>query len=131
MSSADENFADFQEQANYFLNSQRQPYLKTFSDMWYKIFLTALFSSIFIHTIAALIAFATLRKHKFGKFFPIFIIIMGVVPPLTSGVVSSATIAFVYRASSLPMSPLYALLWGLGQTALAACIGFTRILATL
>lgn len=54
MSSADENFADFQEQANYFLNSQRQPYLKTFSDMWYKIFLTALFSSIFIHTVSFL-----------------------------------------------------------------------------
>lgn len=81
--------------------------------------------------IAAIIAFATLRKHKFGKFFPIFILIMGVVPPMSSGVVTSAAIAFVYRASSLPMSPLHAYFWGLGQTAVAACIGFTRILATL
>lgn len=76
-------------------------------------------------------AFATLRKHKFGKFFPIFILIMGIIPPLTAGVVSSAAIAFVYRASSYPMAPLYAFIWGVGQTALAACLGFTRILATL
>jgi hypothetical protein len=37
------------------------------SEMWYQIFLWALFSSIFVHVIAAAIAFATLRKHKFGK----------------------------------------------------------------
>ncbi|KAJ9580266.1 hypothetical protein L9F63_004079 [Diploptera punctata] len=75
--------------------------------------------------------FAEMWKHKFGKFFPIFILVMGVLAPLTSGVVSSAAVAFVYRASSLQMQPLYALIWGVGQTFLAACIGFTRILATL
>lgn len=105
--------------------------LNTFAEMWYQVFLWALFSSIFVHVIAAAIAFATLRKHKFGKFFPIFILVMGVLSPLTSGVVSSAAVAFVYRASSLQMAPLYALFWGVGQTFLAACIGFTRILATL
>lgn len=105
--------------------------LHTFAEMWYRVFLWALFSSIFVHTAAALMAFATLRKHKFGKFFPIFILVMGIVPPLTSGVVSSAAIAFVYRYSSFPMAPLYAFFWGVGQTALSACIGFTRILATL
>lgn len=56
---------------------------------------------------------------------------MGVITPIMSGIVSSATIACVYRYSSLPMEPLYALFWGVGQTALSACIGFTRILATL
>ena len=56
---------------------------------------------------------------------------MGFVLPLTSGVLSSAAVAFVYRASSYQMPPLYALLWGIGQTVMAACIGFTRILATL
>lgn len=105
--------------------------LSTFPEMWYRVFLWALFSSIFVHTAAALMAFATLRKHKFGKFFPIFIIVMGVIAPLTAGVVSSAAIAFVYRASSYPLAPLHAFVWGVGQTALAACLGFTRILATL
>ncbi|KAG8229226.1 hypothetical protein J437_LFUL008863 [Ladona fulva] len=127
--------------------------LITFSEMWYQVFLWALFSSVFVHVIAAAIAFATLRKHKFGNlsfllyitistsfmhlfsmhpiFFPVLILIMGVVAPLTSGVVSSAAVAFVYRASSFQMDPLYALLWGVGQTVMSACYGFTRILATL
>lgn len=105
--------------------------LKTFPEMWYHIFLWALFSSIFIHTCAALVAFVTLRKHKFGRFFSILILVMGVISPATSGVVSSATISFVHRASSLQMSPVYAMVWGVGQTVLSACIGFTRILATL
>nr|CAD7197582.1 unnamed protein product [Timema douglasi] len=102
-----------------------------FPEMWYQIFLWALFSSLFVHAIAAAIAFATLRKHKFGKFFSGFILVMGVLAPLTSGVVSSAAVAFVYRASNFKMTPLYAILWGVGQTIVAACIGFTRILATL
>ncbi|XP_055701527.1 transmembrane protein 170A [Phlebotomus papatasi] len=61
--------------------------LHTFREMWYHIFLWALFSSIFVHTIAALVAFVTLRKHKFGRFFSILILIMGVVSPATSGVI--------------------------------------------
>lgn len=105
--------------------------LTSFAEMWYQIFLWALFSSIFVHTIAGAICFATLRQHKYGKFFPLLIIIMGVLLPLTSGVLSSAAIAFVYRASSYQMPPLYALFWGIGQTVVAACVGFTRILATL
>ncbi|OXU24868.1 hypothetical protein TSAR_011912 [Trichomalopsis sarcophagae] len=102
-----------------------------FPEMWYQIFLWALFSSIFVHTIAAGICFATLRKHKYGKFFPLLILIMGVLMPLTSGVVSSAAVAFVYGSAGYQMAPQYALLWGIGQTVLAACVGFTRILATL
>lgn len=105
--------------------------LRMFPEMWYHIFLWALFSSIFIHTCAALIAFVTLRKHKFGRFFSILILVMGVVSPATSGIISSAAIAFVHRASSLEMSPIFAMVWGVGQTILSACIGFTRILATL
>ncbi|XP_011498979.1 PREDICTED: transmembrane protein 170A isoform X1 [Ceratosolen solmsi marchali] len=105
--------------------------LRSFPEMWYQMFLWALFSSIFVHTIAAAICFATLRKHKYGKFFPLLILIMGILMPLTSGVVSSAAVAFVYGSGGYQMSPLYALLWGIGQTVLAACVGFTRILATL
>ncbi|KAL2730984.1 transmembrane protein 170A [Vespula squamosa] len=105
--------------------------LTSFAEMWYQIFLWALFSSVFVHMIAGTICFATLRQHKYGKFFPLLIIIMGILLPLTSGVLSSAAVAFVYRASSHQMPPLYALVWGIGQTFVAACVGFTRILATL
>lgn len=105
--------------------------LRTFAEMWYHIFLWGLFSSVFVHTCAALVAFVTLRRHKFGRFFSILILVMGVVSPATSGIVSSAAIAFVHRASSLQMSPISALVWGVGQTFVSACIGLTRILATL
>lgn len=105
--------------------------LKTFSEMWYHIFIWSLYSSVFVHTCAAFIAFVTLRKHKFGRFFSILILVFGVVSPVTSGIVSSAAIAFVHSASNLHMTRVYALIWGIGQTVLSACIGYTRILATL
>lgn len=56
---------------------------------------------------------------------------MGIGGPLTCGVFTSAAVAFVYRSSSHSMTPLYACIWGIGQTVLAAAVGFTRILATL
>lgn len=56
---------------------------------------------------------------------------MGILTPMTSGVVSSAIIASVYKASMIKMAPLYAMFWGVGQTLLSAAVGFTRILATL
>ncbi|VVC33561.1 Transmembrane protein 170 [Cinara cedri] len=105
--------------------------LSTFLEMWYQTFLWALFSSSIVHAVAAIIAFATLHKHNFGKFFPLLILLVGIFAPLSSGVVSSATIAFVYRESGIQMQPLYAMFWGVGQTLLAAAVGFTRILATL
>lgn len=65
------------------------------------------------------------------RFFPLFILLVGIFAPLSSGIVSSATIAFIYRFSSIHMQPLYAMFWGVGQTLLSAAVGFTRILATL
>jgi len=46
-------------------------------------------------------------------------------------VVSGAAVAGVYRASGFEMAPMYALVWGVGQTILVIFISFTRILATL
>lgn len=104
--------------------------LKSFIQIWYHIFLWNLSSSIFIHSIAAIIAFTTLRKHKFGRFFSIFILIMGFLTPFC-GMISTGMISFVYTSAGLQMSPIFALLWGLGQTACVALLGVTRILATL
>ena len=36
-------------------------------DIWYEVFVWALFSSLFIYSLAAAGAFFTLRKHKFGR----------------------------------------------------------------
>ncbi|KAL4234795.1 hypothetical protein ACF0H5_006437 [Mactra antiquata] len=105
--------------------------LDGFGEIWYQVFLWALFSSLFVHIIAALIAFCKLRKHRIGRWIPLGIITMGVISPITLGSVSSAAIAGFYRASDVEMMPFYALLWGLGQTMIALVFSFTRILATL
>lgn len=105
--------------------------LKSFTEMWYSVFLWALFSSLFIHIIAALIAFCRLHKHHFGRWIPLAIVAMGIISPLTGGVISSAAIAGVYRASDFYMIPFYALVWGVGQTVVVVVISFSRILATL
>ncbi|XP_050396522.1 transmembrane protein 170B [Patella vulgata] len=76
--------------------------------MWYQVFLWALFSSMFVHIIAALIAFCRLRKHKIG-----------------------AAVAGLYRAADFEMMPFYALVWGVGQSIIVSFVSFTRILATL
>ncbi|ELU14341.1 hypothetical protein CAPTEDRAFT_106761 [Capitella teleta] len=110
--------------------SPRDP-LNGFAEMWYQVFLWALFSSILVHFVAAAIAFGRLRKHKLGRFIPAIVLVMGLFSPLTGGVVTSAAIAAVYRASGFEMAPLYALVWGVGQTIVVIFISFTRILATL
>jgi predicted membrane protein len=59
------------------------------------------------------------------------IMLMGVVIPLTLGVVSSASIAFVYKTSSFDMDQSHAMMWGVGQTVIHAAFGSFRLLATL
>ncbi|XP_059470340.1 transmembrane protein 170A [Neocloeon triangulifer] len=105
--------------------------LTSFGEMWYQIFVWALLSSFVIHVAAAAISFAILRRHRIGKFFPLLLLLMGIATPLTSGAVNSAVIAFIYVAAKFTMIEWHALMWGMGQTALAAGIGITRILATL
>ena len=48
------------------------------------------------------------------------ILVMGVILPLTLGVVSSASIAFVYKTSSFEMDQSHAMMWGVGQTVIHA-----------
>lgn len=110
--------------------SPRDP-LNGFVEMWYRIFLWSLFSSILVHFVAAAIAFSRLRRHKIGRFVPVMIFGMGLLSPITGGAVTSAAIAGVYRASGFEMAPLYAFVWGVGQTIIVIFISFTRILATL
>lgn len=58
-------------------------------EIWYQVFLWALFTSIFVHAIAAILAFVRLRKHKIGRWMSLVIIVMGVLCPLTGGVITS------------------------------------------
>jgi len=114
------------------LGFQKSPNpLITWTDILYEVFIWCLFSSLFIYFLGAAAAFLTLRKHKFGRFYSLMIIVMGVIIPLTLGVASSASIAFVYKTSSFEMSQSHAMMWGVGQTVIHAFFGSVRFLATL
>ncbi|CAO1374667.1 unnamed protein product [Diamesa serratosioi] len=105
--------------------------LSYFLEIWWSIFLWHVLTSFLIHAIAALVAFATLRKHKFGRFFPVFILIWGILVPITSGNCTSALIALLHKLSIISISPMMAGVFGVSQTLVAASLGLTRILATL
>ncbi|KAH9509480.1 hypothetical protein Btru_045997 [Bulinus truncatus] len=105
--------------------------LGSFVEMWYQIFLWALFSSLFVHVVATLIAFLRLRKHPIGRWIPLAILAMGFLSPLTGGVISSAAIAGVIRASGITIVHYHALVFGVGHTFLVVVVSFVRILATL
>jgi len=115
--------------------------IDTFAEMWYDVFFWCLFSSIVVHSVAAAIAFGRLKSHPSGRFIAGLIFIMGVLSPATGGVITSAAIAGVYRASGFsnvnehPLiderSPFIAMFFGVGQTLLVIFVSFTRILPTL
>ena len=65
------------------------------------------------------------------RFYSLMILVMGIILPLTLGVVSSASIAFVYKTSSFEMDNSHAMMWGVGQTVIHAFFGSFRLLATL
>ncbi|KAL4657049.1 transmembrane protein 170A-like [Arapaima gigas] len=102
-----------------------------FSEMWYGVFLWTVVSSLAFHLPAAFLALGTLRKHKLARFMPIAILLMSIVGPLCSGVLTSAAIAGVYKAAGKKMISLEALVYGVGQSFCVLVISFLRILATL
>lgn len=57
--------------------------------MWYGVFLWALVSSLSFHVPAALLALFTLRRHKYGRFMSLGLLLMGIVGPITAGILTS------------------------------------------
>ncbi|KAG6922749.1 transmembrane protein 170A [Chelydra serpentina] len=105
--------------------------LASFPEMWYGVFLWALVSSLSFHIPAGLLALLTLRHHKYGRFMSVSILLMGIVGPISAGILTSAAIAGVYRAAAKQMIPFEALTLGVGQTFCVMVVSFSRILATL
>ncbi|XP_062860657.1 transmembrane protein 170A [Trichomycterus rosablanca] len=102
-----------------------------FSEMWYGVFLWAVVSSLIFHLPAALLALATLRRHKMACFFPIAILLMAIIGPLFGGALTSAAVAGVYKAAGKRMISLEAFVFGVGQSFFVLVISFLRVLATL
>ena len=105
--------------------------LNTFAEIWFHLYMWTLFSSIFVHIGAGLASVALLWKHPKARCVTPVFLLSGLLTPVLYGAVSSAAIAFVYRASAYPLEPFYALILGVSQTVLGLGIAFSRILATL
>lgn len=105
--------------------------LQSFRDIWWWIFLWALFSSIFVHALAFLISICTLHKHKQGRWYCFSFVVMGLFTPLTEGVITSALISGVFVSIGWTIGPKYALICGAGQTALVVFVSWTRLLPTM
>ncbi|XP_015780007.1 PREDICTED: transmembrane protein 170B-like [Acropora digitifera] len=108
-----------------------QENLKSFGEMWYQIFLWCLATSVFIHCVSACVAFLALRKHSRGVFFPLLVVFIGFLYPVTGGVITSATIASVYETARFTMPRYASFLWGAGQAFIGFLVSYTRVLATL
>ena len=59
------------------------------------------------------------------------ILLMGIVGPITAGILTSAAVAGVYRATGKEMIPFEALTLGTGQTFYIVEVSFLWISATL
>ncbi|CAF2702817.1 unnamed protein product [Rotaria sp. Silwood2] len=56
--------------------------LVEFGDIWAEIFLWCFMTSIVVHLIATIVAIISLRSHKIGRWYAIFIILAGIITPI-------------------------------------------------
>ncbi|KAJ6664521.1 hypothetical protein lerEdw1_007178 [Lerista edwardsae] len=105
--------------------------LRHLTEMWYWVFLWALFSSLFIHGAAGVLMFVMLQRHRQGRVISVIVISIGFLGSVTGAMITSAAVAGIYRVAGKSMAPLEALVFGVGQTVLTLIISFSRILATL
>ncbi|XP_006025511.1 transmembrane protein 170B [Alligator sinensis] len=100
-------------------------------EMWYWVFLWALFSSLFVHGAVAVLMFVMLQRHRQGRLISVIVVSIGFLGSVTGAMITSAAVAGIYRVAGKNMAPLEALVFGVGQTVLTLIISFSRILATL
>lgn len=105
--------------------------LRSLTEMWYWVFLWALFSSLFVHGAAGVLMFVMLQRHKHGRLISVILVSVGFLASVTGAMITSAAVAGIYRVAGKNMAPLEALVYGVGQTVLTIIISFSRILATL
>uniref|UniRef100_A0A8D0BG47 Transmembrane protein 170B n=1 Tax=Salvator merianae TaxID=96440 RepID=A0A8D0BG47_SALMN len=105
--------------------------LRHLTEMWYWVFLWALFSSLFVHGAAGVLMFVMLQRHRQGRVISVIVVSIGFLGSVTGAMITSAAVAGIYRVAGKSMAPLEALVFGVGQTVLTVIISFSRILATL
>uniref|UniRef100_A0A8C3DGA5 Transmembrane protein 170B n=56 Tax=Neognathae TaxID=8825 RepID=A0A8C3DGA5_CORMO len=105
--------------------------LRSLTEMWYWVFLWALFSSLFVHGAVGVLMFVMLQRHRQGRLISVIVVSIGFLGSVTGAMITSAAVAGIYRVAGKNMAPLEALVFGVGQTVLTLIISFSRILATL
>uniref|UniRef100_A0A8B9PKI0 Transmembrane protein 170B n=2 Tax=Apteryx TaxID=8821 RepID=A0A8B9PKI0_APTOW len=105
--------------------------LRNLTEMWYWVFLWALFSSLFVHGALGVLMFVMLQRHRQGRLISVIMVSIGFLGSVTGAMITSAAVAGIYRVAGKNMAPLEALVFGVGQTVLTLIISFSRILATL
>eukprot|EP00075_Anas_platyrhynchos_P016679 XP_027305932.1 transmembrane protein 170B [Anas platyrhynchos] len=105
--------------------------LRSLTEMWYWVFLWALFSSLFVHGAVGVLMFVMLQRHRQGRLISVTVVSIGFLGSVTGAMITSAAVAGIYRVAGKNMAPLEALVFGVGQTVLTLIISFSRILATL
>merc|ERR1712226_1533074 len=99
--------------------------------MFNQMFLWYLVSSFFVHTVAAAIAFCFLKKHRWARWYFTLMLIMGLVGPVTNGIITSCVISILYKFGGWVMPPYFPLCFGLGQSLAIIFLSFFSIPATL
>lgn len=65
------------------------------SEMWYWIFLWALFSSLFVHGAAGVLMFVMLQRHRQGRVISVIAVSIGFLASVTGAMITSKLTCFV------------------------------------
>lgn len=71
--------------------------LLSLSEMWYWIFLWALFSSLFVHGAAGVLMFVMLQRHRQGRVISVIAVSIGFLASVTGAMITSKLILFSLR----------------------------------
>ncbi|XP_065669267.1 transmembrane protein 170A isoform X2 [Hydra vulgaris] len=105
--------------------------IQSFNAIWYQIFLYCLATVLFVHIIAALVAFFSLRKHQVGRYLCIVLFLYGFLYPLTGGFITSVLIAWIYSAAGYTMEKNFAFVYGAGQALVLFLVSFIHLYGLL
>lgn len=64
------------------------------AEMWYWIFLWALFSSLFVHGAAGVLMFVTLQRHRQGRLISVIAVSVGFLASITGAMITSKCLGF-------------------------------------
>uniref|UniRef100_A0A5F9CV38 Transmembrane protein 170B n=1 Tax=Oryctolagus cuniculus TaxID=9986 RepID=A0A5F9CV38_RABIT len=80
--------------------------LRNLTEMWYWIFLWALFSSLFVHGAAGVLMFVMLQRHRQGRVISVIAVSLGFLASVTGAMITSSLQRGTHRMLLLSTSQL-------------------------